>query len=108
MSGSESLGNELYTDSANLGRFTSKIGMYIFLFIGIIMVISGVFIAMQKPRYDPVTGAQTNTPRRTGLALVAFGILLALIGYFNNYMTRKSKLLAAGEGVSDVVNLFRR
>jgi uncharacterized membrane protein YidH (DUF202 family) len=105
-----SVGSELYTDSANLGRFTSNIMMYVMFFIGIVMVIGGVVVYNQKPKppSSNIAGAKTDDPKKAGVMLIGFGILLAGMGYINYYLSRKSKLYAAGQGVADVINIFRR
>lgn len=101
-----SLGSELYTDSANLGRFTSTIGMYIFFFIGVIMILRGIIVYGQSPKIDQKTG-KLNNPGKDGLVLMGFGVAFVLMGYLNYYLSKKYKMYAAGQGVGDVVNLIR-
>jgi len=92
----------VYNAAANVGRTFSKIGLVIGIVIAVVLVGIGI-LGFIKPA-DPKKKKNT-----TALAMVTvIGLLVGLFTWGNYYLTQKYKVVAAGQGVGNVLGLFLR
>lgn len=102
-----SVSQQIYDDSASLGRTMTFIGKIILSVLGVIGIISGVALMFSKDT-AAVQGQKQVSNKWRGAGFILMGLLLIGMGFLVDYMAHKYKFFAAGEGVGTVFNMFRR
>jgi hypothetical protein len=110
------IGTRLYSDAAEFGLVTSKIGAYIGTVIGIGMICGGIYMLtkksdstnpelMKSPKefQENTKNIQKDFNKNVGIGLIVFGLLFIIGGWLNYYFSKKSKFLAA----ANALNIFR-
>jgi hypothetical protein len=104
---------QVYDGVATVGLLAAVIGAFLGGFIGLVMLIIGIYILVQKPDPPkPCTGKDCPLEPSTsgnmilGWALIVFGILIAGFAIGNYYMAKYSKVYAAASGVGEGVGMI--
>jgi len=87
MSSQESVGSDIYSGAAGVGRFSAIIGAVIATIVGVGFIVGGIYLVA---RTDNKTG---------GWVLIIVGLLAIIISWIWVYLTQRSKFLAAAGGV---------
>lgn len=101
------MGN-VYNGLASFGRISSTVGMYLGFLGALLIVIFGI-VVMRRPddppsaTPNPFTKKPTSN-KTTGILMIAFGILVAFLGWLTRFLAHKYKWFAAVSGVDTLLS----
>ena len=104
-----SIGNQLYSGAATVGRIGALVGAIVGTIFGLLFLAAGIWLLVKKPQMtDTKTGKKISKSSDTKLGGVFIGVslLVIMIAWGSYYLTRKSKGFAAIEGASDIIHML--
>lgn len=91
-----------YSDAASFGVFIASIAFFLYLLLGIFLILAGIYLIITNQTINGQPG------RPTGFVLLFIGVFAILIGYLTYYIVTRYQFAAAIYGVETAIDVLRR